>query len=153
MNSPEVEEVLALWQPRVAEISDWQQLVAGVTPKEGGCGLVYELPNLVENRPNESFAIADMRHLRISEAHRHTNGEVEVYIVLTGTGKIAVGTEIRTLAPGDTIVTPSETMHCVLPGQDLVLAVINTPPFNLDNYVAVDIHDVAVADILQQLLA
>ncbi len=139
-------EVVGAWQGYLDGVPDWEKLVEGTEPKVGGCGLVYELPNPIE-RPNESFAIADMRELELSDPHKHINGEVEIYYVLQGVGKIAVGSEVHDLSKGVVIVTPSDTVHITLPGEDLVLAVVNTPPFELDNYVSVagTIPEVATA--------
>ncbi len=149
----EIDDVLKAWQPYVEIIGNWESKVKDVTPKQGGCGLVYELPNPIDGRPNESFAIADMRNLYMSEPHKHINGETEIYIVISGVGKIAVGSDILNLAPGTTIVTPPDTMHCTKPDKDLVLAVINTPPFKLENYVSLSETDIAIGDILSKLKA
>lgn len=130
------EEVIAAWQEYLDTISDWRQLVRDIDPKKGGCGWVYELPNPIE-RPNESFAIADMRDLEISEPHYHTNGETEIYFVIQGLGKMVVGGAERDVATGSIVVTAPETAHFTVPHADLVLAVINTPPFRAENYVVV----------------
>jgi mannose-6-phosphate isomerase-like protein (cupin superfamily) len=148
----EIQEVVVAWKGYLATIGNWQTLITNVEPKVGGCGLVYELPNSI-NRPNESFAIADMRQLELSEPHKHSNGEVEIYVVLQGSGRITVGAELQELAPGTVIVTPTETVHIVRPGKDLVLAVVNTPPFNADNYTTADKRDPAVAAAIAKLQA
>jgi mannose-6-phosphate isomerase-like protein (cupin superfamily) len=148
----DMQEVVGAWQTYLGTVDDWEALVRGVEPKEGGCGLVYELPNPIE-RPDESFAIADMRQLDISEPHKHINGETEIYFVMQGAGRIAVGTEMRSLAKGDYVVTPPDTIHCTLPDDELILAVVNTPPFNIDNYVAVSEEDQPVAKMLVELRA
>lgn len=147
----DMQELAGAWSDYLKTVTDWQALVEGVEPKVGGCGLVYELPNPID-RPNESFAIADMRSLEVSEPHLHKNGETEIYFVLTGIGKIAVG-EGRTydLEPGSYVVTPPNNIHVTVPGSDLVLAVVNTPPFNADNYVAVSANDAAVKKMLAKL--
>jgi mannose-6-phosphate isomerase-like protein (cupin superfamily) len=132
----DMNEVVGAWQEYLAGVSDWEELVKGVEPKVGGCGLVYELPNPID-RPEESFAIADMRQLELSDPHKHINGETEIYFVLQGVGRIAVGSEIKELTQGTVIVTPPDTVHITLPGENLLLAVVNTPPFELDNYVSV----------------
>jgi mannose-6-phosphate isomerase-like protein (cupin superfamily) len=132
----DMNEVVGAWQEYLAGVSDWEELVKGVEPKVGGCGLVYELPNPID-RPDESFAIADMRQLELSDPHKHINGETEIYLVLEGVGRIAVGSEIKELTQGTVIVTPPDTVHITLPGENLLLAVVNTPPFELDNYVSV----------------
>lgn len=143
-------EVVRAWSEYLATVDNWETLVEGIEPKVGGCGLVYEVPNPIE-RPDESFAIADMRQLEISEPHKHINGEAEIYFVVQGVGKIAVGNEIHDLAPGTSIVTPPDTVHITLPGKDLVLAVVNTPPFDIANYVVVNADDEAVSSTIKQL--
>jgi mannose-6-phosphate isomerase-like protein (cupin superfamily) len=148
----DMQEVVGAWQSYLNTVENWEALVKGVEPKVGGCGLVYELPNPIE-RPNESFAIADMRELDISEPHKHINGETEIYFVIQGAGKIAVGSEMRDLIKGDVVVTPPDTVHVTLPDDELILAVVNTPPFNADNYVVLDENDQAIAKILVHLRA
>ncbi len=86
----EMEGVVAAWKPYLDSVQDWQLLVDDVEPKPTGCGPVYELPNPI-NRPNETFAIADMRELKVYEPHYHANGETEIYVVLQGSGSIVVG--------------------------------------------------------------
>ncbi len=146
----EMQEVVGAWKAYLDTAEDWQVLVDGVEPKEGGCGLIYELPNPIE-RPDESFAIADMRELDVSEPHKHINGETEIYFVIQGAGRIAVGNEIYNLAKGDYVVTPADTMHCTLPDDELILAVVNTPPFNADNYVVLSEEDQAIAKMILEL--
>lgn len=147
-----MQELVTAWGEYLATVNDWETLVEGIEPKVGGCGLVYEVANPIE-RPDESFAIADMRQLELSEPHKHINGETEIYFVVQGVGKIAVGNEVHDLAPGTSIVTPPDTVHITLPGKDLVLAVVNTPPFNIDNYVVVDSTDDAVNNAVEALKA
>ena len=147
-----MQEVVGAWQTYLGTVEDWEALVKSVEPKDGGCGLVYELPNPIE-RPDESFAIADMRQLDISEPHKHINGETEIYFVVQGAGRIAVGEQMRDLVKGDVVVTPPDTVHCTLPDDELVLAVVNTPPFNVDNYIALGEEDQAIAKMLVELRA
>ena len=128
-------EVVEAWTAYTSTINDWETLVAGVTPKATDCGPVYEIPNPI-NRPNESFAIADMRELTQTGAHYHTNGDVEIYIVLIGHGKVFVGGQEIKLEPGTVSVTPPDTAHFTIPTENLVLAVVNTPPFNRANAVS-----------------
>lgn len=134
MYTSEINEVLEAWTPYIEAIGDWQALVAGVEPKPTGCGPIYELPNPID-RPNESFAIADMTAVKVAEPHYHTNGETEIYIVLMGLGKIIIGGQESELKPGTVAVTPPETAHFTIPYENLVLAVINTPPFEAANAV------------------
>ena len=153
MNQSNIDEVFAAWKSYVDSIKDWQALVAGIIPKPTGCGPVYELPNPID-RPNESFAIADMRNLQYAEPHYHTNGETEIYIVLTGLGTIVVGGTESQLEPGSVSVTPPEIAHFTIPRENLVLAVINTPPFNAANAISLADSNTTVhfdASLLERL--
>jgi mannose-6-phosphate isomerase-like protein (cupin superfamily) len=147
-----MDELVGAWSDYLKTVDNWQALVKDIEPKVGGCGLVYEIPNPID-RPLESFAIADMRGLEVSEPHRHSNGEIEIYFVIQGLGKIVVGEQIHDLTPGGVIVTPSETMHVTKTDKDLVLVVVNTPPFDVDNYVTMSEADPVVRDALAQLAA
>ncbi len=146
----EMNDVVEVWQNYLSTVPDWQKLVEGIEPKASTCGDVYEIPNPIA-RPNESFAIADMRQLELSEPHKHTGGETEIYIVIQGTGRIAVGSTVEELLPGSVIVTPPETIHITLPLADLVLAVINTPPFEFKNVVNVPETDPSAAEMISAL--
>lgn len=137
MITPEIQRVLDAWTPYVNAISDWTTVVNGLEPKLTGCGPVYELVNPMTNRPDESFAVADMRNIRFAEPHYHTNGETEIYIVLTGSGLVVVGGQEHKVDKGLVVITPPDTAHFTVPDHDLVLAVINTPSFNPANYVLV----------------
>ncbi|HEX8762986.1 MAG TPA: cupin domain-containing protein [Candidatus Saccharimonadales bacterium] len=136
--SPEIQTLVDAWRPYLASVRSWQELVQDIEPKATGCGPVYELDNLLD-RPNESFAIADMRGVEFAQPHYHANGETEVYFVLGGLGWVVVGNEIRKVAVGDVVVTPSGTTHYAIPDkeQGLVLGVVNTPPFRLENNIDV----------------
>ncbi|MEK7152431.1 MAG: cupin domain-containing protein [Patescibacteria group bacterium] len=140
--SPEIQEVLDAWQPYVDSIDSWQSIIEGVEPKATGCGPVYE-PDSPLGRPNESFAIADMRGVEYAQPHYHANGEVEIYFVLQGLGRVVVGNEVILVEKGSVVVTPSGTAHYVIPDkeQGLVLAVVNTPPFNPKNNIDVTESD------------
>lgn len=130
-----IDDVVSAWKAYTDTIHDWQELVAGVTPKDTDCGPVYEIPNPID-RPNESFAIADMRNLKITGPHYHVGDETEIYIVLTGTGTVNVGGHESDLHPGFVSVTSPGTAHYTTPTNNLVLAVVNTPPFNPANAVS-----------------
>ncbi len=136
----DIQEVLDVWVPYLEGVDDWRDLVGDVEPKPTGCGPVYELTNPIE-RPNESFAVADMRDVKLAEPHYHPNVETEIYIVLQGVGLIVVGREERLIEKGSVIVTPPDTTHYTIPTKDLVLAVINTPPFQPQNYVPISETD------------
>ncbi len=131
---PEVEDLISVWKPLVESINDWQALTQGLVLKQTTCGPVYELPNPLQ-RSNESFAIADMRNLSFAEPHHHTNGEIEIYFILQGSGLAVVGGEEVRISKGSLIVIPPEISHFTVPESDLVIAVINTPPFDARNVV------------------
>jgi mannose-6-phosphate isomerase-like protein (cupin superfamily) len=128
-----LDPVVRPWKSYLATVSDWHRLVKGVTPKETGCGPVYELPNPIE-RPGESFAIADMRQIKVAEPHYHTGGETEIYFIVEGRGTVVVGGREISVAKGSVVITPPETAHFTI-SHGLVLAVVNTPPFDPANYV------------------
>ncbi len=136
-NKPEIEELITAWQQYIAGMGDWQKVVENVTPKQTYCGPIYE-PTSPLHRPNESFAISDMRNVKVAEPHYHMGGETEVYFVLSGSGLTVVGGEELQVRAGDVIVTPPETAHFTIPKENLVMLVINTPPFNPENNIHVD---------------
>lgn len=135
-STPEIDELVSVWQAYVATMNDWQEVVKDVTPKQTYCGPIYE-PASPLDRPNESFAISDMRDVAVAKPHYHT-GETEIYFVLSGTGMTVVGGEELQIKEGDVIVTPPETAHFTIPKQNLVMTVINTPPFNPENNIDID---------------
>lgn len=134
----DIETVVDIWK-RYMDGADWQELIEGVESKATNCGPVYEIPNPIDGRPNEGFAIADMRGVPFAEPHYHTNSEVEIYYVLQGLGRVVVGDTVREVARGDVVVTPPDTAHYAIPDKDhgLVLGVVNTPPFNPQNCIDV----------------
>jgi mannose-6-phosphate isomerase-like protein (cupin superfamily) len=140
--STEITSLIDAWRPYIAAVEDWQALVEGVEPKATGCGPVYELDSPI-GRSDESFAVADMRGVEFAQPHYHANGEVEVYFVLHGLGRVVVGNEILQVEKGSVVITPSGTVHYALPDkeQGLVLAVVNTPPFELVNNIDVSETD------------
>ena len=115
----------------------WQELVAGVNAKYNGCGIVYELPNFL-NRAYESFAIVDMRTLPFSEPHYHPDGAIEIYFILQGNAHIIVGNNERFIHPGDVVIIPPLTAHFLIPDNEFVIAVVNTPPFQVEHYIVVN---------------
>ncbi len=141
--TPEIAALVAAWKPFVANLDGWQKLVEGVTPKQTYCGPIYE-PKSPLDRPNESFAIADMREVKFAEPHYHTGGESEVYFVVSGTGVTVDGGKEIPLEPGVVVVTPPNVAHFTIPKENLVLVVINTPPFNPANNLHVEHSDPSV---------
>lgn len=140
-----VQDVLDAWKPYIDTIKDWHDLVESIEPKATGCGPVYELENPL-NRSNESMAIADMRGIDFAQPHYHANGETELYFVLQGQGRIIVGNEIIPVEKGSVVVTSPDTAHYTIPNKEdgLVLAVVNTPPFQFANNIDVTQSDTRV---------
>lgn len=134
MKQTEIDELVTALQEYFKTLDDWKILTENIEPKATGCGPVYELGNLID-RPNQSVAIADMCQIPFATPHYHTNGEAEIYFVLEGTGTVVVGGEVKPLEKGAVVVTPTDIAHFVIPKEGLVLAVINTPPFNPTNSV------------------
>jgi mannose-6-phosphate isomerase-like protein (cupin superfamily) len=126
-----VTELIAFWSLYFAQCN-LQQLMLTHTPITSGCGLVYELPNIVD-RADESCALVDMRDIAWTEPHYHV--ETEIYFILQGNGRMVIAGCEQTIAAGDVVVVPSNKAHFVLPGNDLIIGVINTPPFNAENYI------------------
>lgn len=134
--SPSLQETIQAWQAFLSE-NDWRKLIEGVTPKQTGCGPVYELPNHLE-RPNESFAIADMREVKVAEPHYHPGECVEIYLVLQGSATVVVGGEEHKVGPGDSVIIPPDNAHFTVPNNEFVIAAVNIPAFQLDHYVVID---------------
>jgi mannose-6-phosphate isomerase-like protein (cupin superfamily) len=150
--SPEIEALVTAWQAYADQLTDWHKAVEGVTPKQTPFGPIYEPASpLALDRPNESFAIADMRQIKLVAPHYHTNGEIEIYFILSGTGLTVVGGKEILLAKGVVIVTPPETTHFTIPENDLVIMAINTPPFRPENCVMLDASDPRVRFDEEQL--
>jgi len=150
MVTSQIVPVVSAWQRYLIKVSSWQALIEGQEPKQTDCGPVYELPNPI-NRPSESFAVADMRSIDLAGPHYHSGGESEIYIVLEGAGLTVVGGKEFKLRPGSIVVTPPDTAHFTIPN-GLVLAVVNTPPFNSSNYVALSDSDPDVGFDHEQLV-
>ncbi|HET7302656.1 MAG TPA: cupin domain-containing protein [Candidatus Saccharimonadales bacterium] len=136
-STPEIEELISAWQTYISTMGDWQEVVKDTVPKQTYCGPIYE-PKSPLNRPKESFAISDMRQVKVAKPHYHTGGETEIYFVLSGSGLTVVGGEELQVKQGDVVVTPPETAHFTIPKENLVMIVINTPPFNPENNIGID---------------
>ncbi len=121
-----IRPLIIIWNDYFAGCPGWEKLVEGITPKVGACGPVYEMP-MPFDRPDQSYAIADMRGLPFSAPHYHK--ETEIYFVLEGSGLVVVGGDEIVAKKGDVIVTSPDTAHFVIPQGGLVLGVISTPPF------------------------
>jgi mannose-6-phosphate isomerase-like protein (cupin superfamily) len=129
--------------------SSLETLIEECEPIVTANGLIYELPNYLQ-RKDESFAIVDMRHISASEPHYHV--ETEVYFVLQGGGVIVVGGQEQTIVADDIVVIPSNLAHFVIPNNECVIAIVNTPPFNPDHYKVVTKTDPHVCFDQEQFL-
>jgi len=131
-----IEEIVRIWQNYAESVGDWTMLIKGIEPKDTICGPVYEPPSPLPNR-SETFAIGDMRAVKLAHPHYHKNGETEIYFVLQGSGLTVVGGEEIALQKGSVVITPPNTAHFTIPQKDLVLMIINTPSFNPDNNIEI----------------
>jgi mannose-6-phosphate isomerase-like protein (cupin superfamily) len=127
----QLQKIVTKWQNYINSIDDWQSIIKNIQHRKCACGLVYEIshPLLAEN---ESFAIVDMRNLAFCEPHYHP--ETEIYFIVQGTGLVVVGGQEHHVQKGSVIEIPSNIAHFTIPEKDLVMAVVNTPPFNPDHY-------------------
>jgi len=129
-----MDELVRAWKEYLNGLENWQTVVEGVAPKQTQCGPVYEPPSPLPER-SETFAISDMRNVKVAYPHYHQNGETEIYFVIQGTGLTVVGGEELQLEKGSVVVTPPHTTHFTIPKDNLVMMVINTPNFNAENIV------------------
>jgi mannose-6-phosphate isomerase-like protein (cupin superfamily) len=136
-STPEIEELISEWQTYIATMDNWREVVKGTTSKQTYCGPIYE-PTSPLDRPSESFAISDMREVKVAKPHYHTGGETEIYFVLSGNGLTVIGGDELPIKAGDVIVTPPEITHFTIPKENLVMIVINTPQFNPENNIVID---------------
>lgn len=143
MIPPPIDQLVTAWRDFCRTTPDWQELIAGVEPVHSGCGQIYELDSPL-GRPNESFAIADMRAIPYAEPHYHPKGSWECYVVFQGTAAVFVGDRQYAVGRNDAVVIPPDTAHFTLPDNDFVIAAINTPPFRPDHYIALQASDPAV---------
>jgi mannose-6-phosphate isomerase-like protein (cupin superfamily) len=127
------------WPRYFAEHDDFLQLIAGIKPVFGGCGWLYEVPDMPLVRSGESLAVAimDKKELPISEPHYHPENTTEMYIVLEGKGVVIVGDAEYRVAPRSTVTIGPKTAHFTVPYGRLVMAVVITPPFSPECYIKI----------------
>lgn len=133
--------LITAYQKYLSNFPDWQELIKNITPLAVGCGLVYELGNPLESF-DASLAIADMRTIKFAEPHYHPH--VEIYFILQGTGRVFIGGMEQFVCKGSIVIIPANTAHFTIPGKDLVLAGLNTPPFKPENYIVLTKHNETV---------
>lgn len=127
------QELVSAWQQFLKD-NPWQGLLGSCVPLHENCGTVYELTNFL-NRPNENFAIVDMRVIPHAEPHYHPENDYEFYFVLQGTAIVVVGKEENHVKPGDVVVIPPNKAHFTIPDAEYVIACVNTPPYNPEHYI------------------
>lgn len=140
MKQSNIVDLISAWNTFFNK-NTWIDLMTGLSPINGGCGLVYELPNFL-NRPNESVAIVDMRKIIVAEPHYHPH--TEVYFVLHGEALVVVGKEKRDVKAGDIVVIPPYQAHYTLPNDKFIIACVNTPPFKPEHYITLSGSDSSV---------
>jgi quercetin dioxygenase-like cupin family protein len=72
---------------------------------------------------------------RVRPAHSHPNGEEVIYII-TGSGRVLVGADVRPITPGTVVLFPRGVVHMVHNTSDEEMKVVCffAPATNLDNY-------------------
>lgn len=64
----------------------------------------------------------------------HNHPEVQVYVIIAGTGQMQVGDDTQTVNPGDLIYIPTNQMHGIENTGDSTLSYVSaaTPAFDLE---------------------
>ena len=72
---------------------------------------------------------------RVRPAHSHPNGEEVIYII-TGSGRVLVGEDVRSITPGTVVLFPRGVVHMVHNTSDEEMKVVCffAPATNLENY-------------------
>jgi quercetin dioxygenase-like cupin family protein len=72
---------------------------------------------------------------RVRPAHSHPNGEEVIYII-TGSGRVLVGEDVRAISPGTVVLFPRGVVHMVHNTSDEEMKVVCffAPATNLENY-------------------
>ena len=70
-----------------------------------------------------------LRPGQASTKHRHTE-QTEVYVVLTGTGRMRIGDQVHTLEPHSSVLLEAATVRQVFndTGEDVLWLVVGAPP-------------------------
>lgn len=139
LSAPEIgdiEGLVFLWRYFIKQLK-WEDVIKNVIPRESGCGLVYEI-EATRGLPAGDFAIVDMRNIHVSEPHYHCNGEIEIYFVLAGTALIVVSGIEYQVKTGDVIIIEPNKAHFTIPDKNFVIAAVNIPSFNPENYILLD---------------
>lgn len=128
-------KLIEAWQHYLHQFNDWHDIVAHAEPIENLCGVIYVPPDPL-CRVNESFAVADMS--KIEFAHPHYHPETEIYFILQGKGLVVVGGEENYVEKNSIVIIPGNSAHFTIPIEDLVLAVVCTPPYRGESALPLD---------------
>ncbi len=140
---PPLDELVSQWHAFFNAHKPWQDLIQGYAPISTPCGIVYELPNML-NRPDEGLAIVDMRQLSFAEPHYHPDECIEIYFVLQGSAAVIVAGRVQQVSVGDVVIIPPNKAHFTIPDQEYVIGVINTPPYTPESYKVLEHSDAQV---------
>ncbi len=80
--------------------------------------------------------IANVHVVKITKGLPHSHdGYDEVYYVLSGSGTITLGHDVRPLRPGTVTVIPAGVSHSLEagPGQELEFVIFGTPPMTMED--------------------
>ena len=72
---------------------------------------------------------------KVRPAHWHPNGEEVIYII-SGSGRVLVGGEVRPVAPGTAVLFPQGAVHMLhnTGTEEMKVVCFFAPPTSLDNY-------------------
>jgi mannose-6-phosphate isomerase-like protein (cupin superfamily) len=129
--SSEIHEMISVWDT-FFKTTTWQDIARPCAPIVNGCGIIYALPVNFLDRSNEDCAIVDMRNVKFTEPHYHHN--IEIYFIMQGSGIVVLGNKEHAVSAGDIIFITPNTAHFTIPNNDLVMAVVNTPPYTPEDY-------------------
>jgi mannose-6-phosphate isomerase-like protein (cupin superfamily) len=127
----QLKELAVAWKTFYKE-NKYRNLMAQSTPIVEGCGIIHELKNasIFRTRQHETACIVDMSKVNgATEPHFHRN-ETEIYLILHGTGTVAIGQKEYSVKPGDVVYIPKHVGHYTVPTDNLVLGVVNVPFFD-----------------------
>lgn len=146
----QLQELMDSWQTFYKN-NDYRDLMTRVKPLVDGCGIIYELKNepISSTRLHETICIVDMtKVVGATEPHFHRKG-IEIYLILQGTGIVVVGDQEYSVKPGDSVYIPTLLGHYTVPTKDLVLAVVNIPCFDRDDFFDLNVADDTVRTMVK----
>ncbi len=96
-----------------------------------GCGYIWDLiTSDFNSQTSVDYCLMDAR----SEKHKH-HKTLEFYCITRGSGTVYVGKTKFNVSPGNVVQIPPEAVHYTVPNGELEMFVVNTPPFNQDDYI------------------